>query len=379
MKELKKFKSYTLYQTDKGQKVISYRNDIFGIQNGAIICFTDLMQKVKPDLEKEFLNLLGGQQETEQEQEQKEKAEQEQEEGQEQEQEPEQEKEEQKEQEQEQQEQEQEEQEQEQEEEQKEETEQEQEQKEIKSPVYDEVLTYVNNNMPVYLFGPAGTGKSYLAREIAKDLNLDFYFTNCVKQEFKLTGFVDAHGKFHETALYKAMKFGGVFFLDELDGSDPNALINLNSILADGYFQFPNGEFIEANKDFRIVAAGNTAGEGANESYNGRYKLDASSLNRFKKVAVDYDKRIEALITNNNQELMTFADYIRQQAKESFLPLIISYRDLKDIVKLEKVLGTEKMLKSTIFYNTSVDTINNLVYSWEGGKNKYIKALKKIA
>lgn len=383
MKELKKYPKFTLYETDKGQKVISFKNDVYGMQDGKIICFTDLTKTLKAHQENDFLQVLTnmeadngnqkpdnngseknnqsnsnneekGESNEEKEENNNEPSEEENEQAQNEEQENEEEAEQPNE----------------------NEEQQEEEQENLKSPVYEEVKLYLSMNMPVYLYGPAGTGKSYLARQIADDLGLDFYFTNCVTQEFKLTGFIDANGKYQETAFYKAMKYGGLFFLDEMDGSDPAALINLNSALADGYFQFPH-EFVQCHENFRVIAAGNTAGQGADENYTGRYQLDASSLNRFKKVSVGYELNIERLITNNNTELIEFAHYIRQESENSGIQLIVSYRDLKDIAKLEKPLGIEKILKSTIFYNTTADSLNTLIYNYSG-KNKYINALKRL-
>ena len=58
MKELKKYPKFTLYETDKGQKVISFKNDVYGMQDGKIICFTDLTKTLKEHQEKDFLQVL---------------------------------------------------------------------------------------------------------------------------------------------------------------------------------------------------------------------------------------------------------------------------------------------------------------------------------
>lgn len=76
---------------------------------------------------------------------------------------------------------------------------------------FDEVLAFVTANEPVFLLGPAGSGKNVICKQIAKTLGLDFYFSNAVTQEHKITGFTDANGTFHETQFYKAFKNGGVF------------------------------------------------------------------------------------------------------------------------------------------------------------------------
>lgn len=69
-------------------------------------------------------------------------------------------------------------------------------------------------------------------------MGLDFYFTNAVSQEYKLTGFIDANGKYQETQFYKAFTQGGLFFLDEMDASIPEVLVILNAAIANRYFDF---------------------------------------------------------------------------------------------------------------------------------------------
>ena len=104
---------------------------------------------------------------------------------------------------------------------------------------FDEVLNIVNLDIPVYLTGKAGTGKNVICQQVAEALGLDFYFTNAVTQEYKLTGFIDANGNYQETQFYKAFTKGGLFFLDEMDASIPETLIILNAAIANRYFDFP--------------------------------------------------------------------------------------------------------------------------------------------
>jgi len=53
---------------------------------------------------------------------------------------------------------------------------------------FDRVLQLVSANIPVFLTGEAGTGKNVICKQVAEALKLDFYFTNAVTQEYKLTG-----------------------------------------------------------------------------------------------------------------------------------------------------------------------------------------------
>jgi len=143
-----------------------------------------------------------------------------------------------------------------------------------------------------FLVGPAGSGKTTLAEQIANVLKLKFYCEARVTSEFKLMGFVDAHGKTVRTQFREAYEHGAVFGFDEVDASDPDALTGFNSALANGYCPFPDG-IVKRHKDFYAIAMGNTFGRGADRQYVGRNQLDAATLDRFQVFEIDYDEDLE--------------------------------------------------------------------------------------
>lgn len=245
---------------------------------------------------------------------------------------------------------------------------------EVKHEKFGLIKTCIESKIPVYLAGPAGSGKNHTLEQIANELGLEFYFTNSVQQEFKLTGFIDAGGKYHETEFYKAFKNGGVFFLDEMDASIPEVLVLLNAAIANGYFEFPNGK-ITAHEDFRVVAAGNTVGSGADDEYTGRMVLDQATLDRFAIIEFDYDIKIEAHLAKGNMELVQFIRNLRKIAKENGIRATFSYRCISMVRKLEGQIDLEHVLTIAVVKGMDKDTINTLkVY----GTDKYSMALKKI-
>jgi len=225
---------------------------------------------------------------------------------------------------------------------------------------FDQVLSMVYNNIPVYLAGPAGTGKNVICKQIAQGLGLDFYFTNAVTQEYKLTGFVDANGNYQGTQFFDAFTKGGLFFLDEMDGSIPEVLIILNAAIANRYFDFPKHGKIEAHKDFRVIAAGNTVGTGANSDYTGRYCLDRASLDRFALIQVDYSPKIEAAITENDTQLVDFCHAFRNIVDSSGIQCLFSYRSLERIHKLtlDKTLTPQEIFEISLLKGLDKDDIN---------------------
>lgn len=245
---------------------------------------------------------------------------------------------------------------------------------------FDEVLQIVSLDIPVYLTGKAGTGKNVICKQIAEALGLDFYFTNAVTQEYKLTGFIDANGRYQETQFYKAFTNGGVFFLDEMDASVPETLIILNAAIANRYFDFPIGK-VEAHPDFRVIAAGNTLGTGADNNYTGRYCLDRASLDRFAMVNIDYSQKIEMTMASDNAELVKFCHAFRKVTEKSGIECLFSYRTINRIAKLESVFDNlSKVIQISLLKGLDIDDVN--ILSSELDKmsdmrgNKYVKALK---
>lgn len=243
---------------------------------------------------------------------------------------------------------------------------------------FETILKLVSKDIPVYLSGEAGTGKNVICKQISEALGLPFYFTNAVTQEYKLTGFIDANGIFHETQFYKAFKDGGLFFLDELDASVPEVLVILNAAIANRYFDFPIGK-IEAHPNFRIIAAGNTFGTGANDVYSGRFVLDGASLDRFSLVTVPYSKAIEKALTHDNKELLDFCYDFRKISRQAGIRTIFSYRGLKAITMLENDMPIADALGICLTKGMSKDDISTIKQGLNSNsENKYVKAFLKL-
>lgn len=245
---------------------------------------------------------------------------------------------------------------------------------EVRHAKYNTIKTCIQENIPVYLVGPAGSGKNHTLEQIAWELGLDFHFTNSVQQEYKLTGFIDAGGNYHETEFFKAFVNGGLFFLDEMDASIPEVLVLLNAAIANKYFEFPNGK-VTAHKDFRVVSAGNTVGNGADEQYTGRLVLDQATLDRFAIIDFDYDLNIEMALAKGNTELVSFIRNLRVQAKDKGVRATFSYRCITMITKLEGKLQIEEIMVMAVFKGMDKDTINTFRPQ---GSSKYDMALRKV-
>ena len=243
---------------------------------------------------------------------------------------------------------------------------------------FETVLKFVANDEPVYLAGPAGSGKNVICKQVAQALGLDFYFTNAVTQEYKLTGFTDAMGNYQETQFYKAFTQGGVFMLDEMDASIPEVLIILNAAIANRYFDFPAPIcYREAHPNFRVIAAGNTSGHGADYEYVGRNQLDQASLDRFAFVTIDYSEVIENNVAEGDIELADFCRDFRRGAKKSGVSITVSYRAIGRLAKMMHILSIEEALQTCLVKGMEKDDVN-AIQSNMTDSSKYMTALRKV-
>jgi cobaltochelatase CobS len=144
----------------------------------------------------------------------------------------------------------------------------------------------------VLLVGPAGTGKTHLAQQVAQALGLDFAFISCSAgmSEGQLMGRLvptGEGGKFEylRSEFVRCYEEGGVFLFDEMDAADSNTMIVINSALANGHMAVPNrpeSPVARKHPDFVCIAAANTFGTGADRQYVGRNQMDEATLDRFR-------------------------------------------------------------------------------------------------
>lgn len=244
---------------------------------------------------------------------------------------------------------------------------------------FDQVLKFVKAGEPVFLTGPAGSGKNVLCQQVAKALGLNFYFSNAVTQEYKITGFTDAMGIFHESQFYKAFKNGGLFMLDEMDASIPEVLIILNAAIANRYFDFPAPiGYVKAHENFRVIAAGNTFGIGADYDYVGRNQLDAASLDRFAMIRVEYDRHIEEACALGNKELLNFCRKFRAATKKAGIRTVVSYRAISRMAKLDSVMDAKELLDSCLVKSLDAGDMDAIAKDL-GGCGKYSDAFNRLA
>lgn len=155
---------------------------------------------------------------------------------------------------------------------------------EIQHPEYERLARWIAGTVTrVWIFGPAGTGKTHGAIQICKGLNYPWYLQPRVADEYQLSGFKDAHGNYHATQIYRwahDKNPRAVLILDEVDRNLDVVNIWYNAALANGIIVFPDGP-VEVDDTKLVIATANTAGHGNSISYSAAQAQDVALLDRF--------------------------------------------------------------------------------------------------
>lgn len=230
------------------------------------------------------------------------------------------------------------------------------------------LLDYVSCRLNVYMVGPAGSGKTRAAREVAKALKLDFFAESVSQQTpvHKLMGYKDATGNYQTTSFRKAFENGGIFLLDEMDNGNPNVLAAFNAAVAaeaGETVSFPDG-MIAKHEDFVCVAAANTFGRGGDREYVGRNPLDAATLDRFVIIEWDYDEALEMAICEKQGLDTKWVEHVqkcRRAADELKIRLVISPRASFHGGSLLKVgRSWEEAESSVVFKGLDKDSVDKI-------------------
>jgi ATP-dependent Clp protease ATP-binding subunit ClpA len=212
---------------------------------------------------------------------------------------------------------------------------------------------------PVWLPGPAGSGKTTAAMHVAKAMEMPFHANGAIDTEYKLLGFTDAGGKFHETPFYKAYKNGGVYLFDEVDASNPQALVAMNAALENGFCTFGNGEKVARHADCIVIAAANTFGAGATAEYVGRNKLDAATVDRFIMLAWEYDEALERALCGNDKWCDTM-QAIRKVMPDIAKHVVSPRASIRGAAMLADGFEEAYVLQAVVYKGLSADAVRQV-------------------
>jgi energy-coupling factor transporter ATP-binding protein EcfA2 len=227
------------------------------------------------------------------------------------------------------------------------------------------------------LVGPAASGKSTLARQVAEALKRSycaFAVTQTVQREDILG--VRAHNltagtvSYKGTAIVETWEANGVICLDEMDRGDANTLCCLNSI-EQGALYVPRtaeegGPLARSDKAI-IIGTANTFGTGANRVYVGANQLDAAYLDRWYTIEVGYDAAVEHAVCGGDevaQQTVTAIEAARTRANAASVRRPLTTRMARRaalLMRLKKVFtpieGMRRVARSAGWTATEVTTV----------------------
>ena len=248
----------------------------------------------------------------------------------------------------------------------------------IVNPKFARIMKYLVNGENVYMWGPAGTGKNVTAKQCAEALDMPIFYMNTIYTKYDLCGYMDAQGNYVPTTFYNFMKAPkGLFFFDEYDNSQSAATVCFNDLLEDKKYTFPNGETLYLDENHKIIAAGNTNGQGATEEYNDRYQMDESNRSRFMFVPVTYDPAVEKSIVGESNDILDFINDMRRVRDEIGIKLILGYREIKRLKTYEDDDDLPELFDNMLLKGMEQDTINEIAARLEGA-TKWHKAFKSL-
>lgn len=225
-------------------------------------------------------------------------------------------------------------------------------------PEFARILRRAAAGLNIMLVGPAGCGKTTIAKQVSEALARPFASVSCTAgmSESALQGWlIPGEGGAFEylpSDFVRMYEQGGVFLLDEMDAADPNTLLFINQALANGGFNLPmrkGATRVERHPDFVCIAACNTFGTGANMTYSGRERLDEATLDRFRAgmVVLEYDAALEQATVD--ARLLEWGRKVRAGIAASRLQRVMSTRFLLDGTRALRAGDSLEEVQSTYF------------------------------
>lgn len=212
---------------------------------------------------------------------------------------------------------------------------------------FGEVLAYLNAGVTPFLVGPAGTGKTYLARQAADALGVRCIVISChpMMTRAEMIGYMAPGTNEHNVGpLGEAWQEadGAVLVFDEIDAAHPAALVTLNDCLAataGTTIRLADGTMAPRPERLFIIATANTFGTGPNAQYVGRNALDAATLDRFATVEIDYDRDTERelvgpYLNGSSAKWLDAVETMRVNAESGAIRTVVSTRGVVDVAKL---------------------------------------------
>ena len=209
----------------------------------------------------------------------------------------------------------------------------------------------------IWRVGPAGCGKSTMARNIAEEMDIPYLCISCGIGT-SATEFIG-----YKYPTREATRFGeyyakpSIILIDEITALDPAVAQILNAALANDEIETTTG-LVHRHPNCIIIATSNTFGFGCDRQYVANNQLDASTIDRFVGgiVEVTYSAKFES---QYDSEVVDYINTLRRFVKDTGLRKVISTR----------MVQAGHMLK----YNFYKDWKDRLIVNWSDNEKNSLR------
>ena len=207
-----------------------------------------------------------------------------------------------------------------------------------------------------YIYGPSGAGKGKVIEQIGELLHQEVVKSGKIGEVATVLGFIDAQGRFRSTPAFKAFTEGSIIFFDEFDNGNPDTRVAINEMYSPlrdkiddpsskQFVKFAYEYDVEVNPNTRMIAAGNTDGNGGDENWI-RYKTDESIKQRYTPIYFSYDNEVESKIFGQYKDFYNFfinfrkacEDYAKSMDKKT-VEGVVTTRDAADLREMIEFNG----------------------------------------
>ena len=174
----------------------------------------------------------------------------------------------------------------------------------------------------IWMVGPAGCGKSTMARNVAEDMDLPYLCISCGIGT-SATEFIG-----YKYPTREATRFGefyakpSIILIDEITALDPAVAQILNAALANDEIETTTG-LVHRHPKCIIIATSNTFGFGCDRQYVANNQLDASTIDRFVGgiVEVTYSAKYES---QYDDEVVAYVNLLRKFVAKTSVRKVLS-------------------------------------------------------
>ena len=203
----------------------------------------------------------------------------------------------------------------------------------------------------LWLYGPSGTGKTHMAKQMAEALDLRFSAASCSPgmSTSELFGWLlplgeDGAFTYVQATFIDFVTNGGVFLLDEFANLPADAGVQLNMMLGnlEGWIaKNLDAPHFAVHMDFRLVVADNTRGAGSVDGFV-RNQQDSSTRNRFQFRRLGYDRALEETIYGVDKVWITAVWGLRDKVAKLGLKEEVGSRFIKQGMANRRTFGADK-------------------------------------